>query len=319
MHILVTGAAGFIGSHLAQGLAGAGHRVVGLDAFSDYYDPTLKRENARVLEKDGVEVRRLDLAEDDLANAVRGAEAIFHVAAQPGISARTPFDTYLRNNVVATHRLLEAARSSESLQLFVNIATSSVYGGDATGSERAEPRPTSVYGVTKLAAEQLVMAVARDAGFPACSCRLFSVYGPRERPDKLIPVLIRSLLERQPLPLFEGSEHHRRSYTYVSDIVEGLSATLDHPERCHGELFNLGNDQDISTIEMIRIVEEIVGEEVQIERRPRRAGDQLRTQADIRKAKNLLGYAPKVGPQEGLAKTVDWFRKRACSSEIVTR
>ena len=311
MDILVTGAAGFIGSHLAARLAESGHRVVGLDAFTAYYDPALKRENVREIEGSGVDVRSLDLATDDLADVVRGAEVIFHAAAQPGISARTPFESYLRNNVIATHRLFEAVRDADSLQLFVNVATSSVYGADASGSENTEARPTSSYGVTKLAAEQLVMAAARDTGFPACSFRLFSVYGPRERPDKLIPLLVRALLERRPLPLFEGSEYHRRSYTYVGDIVDGLTAVLAHPERCRGEILNLGNDQDISTAEAIKIVEDIVGYEVEVERRPRRAGDQLRTQADITKARALLGYAPRVRPEEGLAETVEWFRERA--------
>lgn len=316
MRILVTGAAGFIGSHLASRLAEEGHDVLGADAFNDYYDPAVKRGNAREVEAAGAEIRALDLAEDSLSDLVRGADVIFHAAAQPGISSRTSFDTYLRNNVVATHRLLDAAQRSEALGLFVNVSTSSVYGADASGSETAEPRPTSAYGVTKLAAEQLVMAAARDAGFPACSFRLFSVYGPRERPDKLIPILIRSLSEGKALPLFEGSEDHRRSYTYVEDIVDGLTVALHRPEACRGEIFNLGNDRDVSTGEMIRLVEEIVGLEVEVERRPRRAGDQLRTRANIRKAEQVLGYAPRVSPREGLARTVAWFRKRYVDATV---
>ena len=310
MKILVTGAAGFIGSHLAIRLAEEGHHVVGVDAFNDYYDPGLKRSNAAEVGEAGAEVRMIDLATDDLKEVVSGTDVIFHAAAQPGISARTSFDTYLQNNVVATHRLLEAVQRSDSLDLFVNISTSSIYGADASGSEVTEPRPTSAYGVTKLAAEQLVMAAARDADFPACSFRLFSVYGPRERPDKLIPILIRSLFEDNPLPLFEGSEEHRRSYTYVGDIVEGLMAAASHPRSCWGEIFNLGNDEDISTGEVIRLVEEIVGHEVEVARRPRRSGDQLRTRADIRKAHEVLGYVPHVSPSEGLARTVEWFWKR---------
>lgn len=316
MNILITGAAGFVGSHLAMRLAEEGHHVLGVDSFNGYYDPAFKHANAEEVEAAGAEIRKLDLADDGLADVMRGVEVVFHAAAQPGISASTPFGTYLHNNVVATQQLLEAARQSDALELFVNISTSSVYGADASGNETTEPRPTSTYGVTKLAAEQLVMAAARDADFPGCSFRLFSVYGPRERPDKLIPILIRSLLERRPLPLFEGSEHHRRSYTYVEDIVDGLVSTLDRPEVCGGQIFNLGNDRDISTGEIIRLAEEIVGREVEVERKPRRSGDQLRTQADIGKASELLGYNPRIESQEGLRRTVAWFSKRHAQEAV---
>jgi nucleoside-diphosphate-sugar epimerase len=260
-------------------------------------------------------MRDLDLATDDLAELLRTVEVVYHAAAQPGISAATPFDDYLRNNVVATHRLLEAARRSDSLSLFVHLSTSSVYGSDASGPESSEPRPTSAYGVTKLAAEQLVLAAARDAGVPAAAFRLFSVYGPRERPDKLMPTLILSLLEGRPFPLFEGSEHHRRSYTYVGDIVEGLVGALDAPDRCVGEIFNLGNDLDITTGEAIALVEEILGRAAVIDARPRRAGDQLRTQADIAKARAVLGYAPRTAPRDGLAQTAAWFQQRLAQTD----
>lgn len=314
LNILVTGAAGFIGSHLARRLARQGHRVVGVDAFTDYYDPELKRDNARMLVAEGGVMHRADLVTDDLREIVDGIDVVYHAAAQPGISTRTTFEDYLRNNIVATQRLLEAVSDLDGFELFVNISSSSVYGGDAAGDETSEPRPTSAYGVTKLAAEQLVLAEARDRGFPACSCRLFSVYGPRERPDKLIPALIQALLDRRPFPLFEGSEHHRRSYTYVSDIVDGLVTLLGHHERVHGEIVNLGNDRDISTMEVIEIVQRIVGYEVEIERHPRRLGDQLRTRADIAKARALLDYAPCVDPEEGLSETVAWFQERARSA-----
>lgn len=316
MNILVTGAAGFIGSHLAMRLVEEGHRVLGVDSFNAYYDPAIKHSNAAEVKATGAEVRRLDLAADALADVMRGVEIVFHAAAQPGLSARDAFDSYLRNNIVATERLLDAARRSDAIELFVNISSSSVYGADASGDETAEPQPTSTYGVTKLAAEQLVMAAARDADFPGCSFRLFSVYGPRERPDKLIPILIRSLLERKSLPLFEGSEHHRRSYTYIDDIIDGLVSALDRSAACRGQLFNLGNDRDISTGEIIRLAEEIVGREVKVERKPRRAGDQLRTQANIGKAKRLLDYAPRIEPREGLRRTVSWFANQTAAAVV---
>jgi UDP-glucuronate 4-epimerase len=308
VRILITGAAGFIGSHLAERLAALGHSVIGLDCLTDFYPRTLKQSNVQLLREQDVAVLPLDLAADDLASAVEDVEVIYHLAAQPGISATASYDTYVRDNLTATYRLIEAAKLSDSLRAFVNIATSSVYGTDATGDEDTPPRPTSYYGVTKLAAEQLALAYQRDKGFPACSFRLFSVYGPRERPDKLYPSLIRALLTDQSFPLFEGAEQHLRSYTYVGDIVDGLIAPLSAFEPCIGEIFNLGTDTAITTAEGIRIVEELVGRSAQIARQPRRPGDQTRTHANIAKARRVLGYDPTTTPREGLAQTVAWYR-----------
>jgi UDP-glucuronate 4-epimerase len=309
MNILVTGAAGFIGSHLAERLAGLGHRVRGLDGLTDYYTRDLKALNVSHIKAAGVEFLALDLAKDDLGPAIRDVEVVYHLAAQPGISATTGFDTYLRNNFVATYRLAEALQESRALRRFINISTSSVYGADATGDETCEPRPTSYYGVTKLAAEQLVLSYARDRGFPACSMRLFSVYGPRERPEKLYPHLIGCILEDREFPLFAGSEHHLRSFTYVGDIVDGLVAALDNFDRCAGEIFNIGTDAAITTGEGIKIVEGIIGKPARLAVKPKRPGDQLRTHANIEKARRLLGYQPATTPEQGLAQEVAWYRQ----------
>jgi UDP-glucuronate 4-epimerase len=309
MNILVTGAAGFIGSHLAERLVDLGHTVRGLDCLTDYYSRALKELNREVLRRKGVAVLPLDLAVDDLSEAIEDVEVVFHSAAQPGISATVTFETYVRNNIIATYRLIDAVKEASSLRGFVYLSTSSVYGAVATGSEESEPKPTSYYGVTKLAAEQLVLAHTRDKGFPACSLRLFSVYGPRERPDKLYPKLIRGLLEDKPVPLFEGCESHRRSYTYVGDIIDGLVSVLDNWDRCVGEIFNIGTDTSITTGEGIRIVEEIVGRPVRADRKPRRAGDQQETHANIEKARRILGYNPTTAPGEGLERSVEWYRK----------
>lgn len=307
MHILITGAAGFIGSHLAEQLAGAGHWVTGLDCVTNYYSPALKDANARVLAEKDIDILRLDLAQDNLDEAAQNADVIFHLAAQPGLSP-LPFETYARNNITATWRLLEAARKNKNLRLFVNIATSSVYGADAQGPETSEPRPTSDYGVTKLAAEQLAMAYHRTGKLKACSFRLFSVYGPRERPDKMYPKLIRALLTDSAFPLFEGSEKHLRSYTFVGDVARGLAGAITQIEACAGEIFNLGNDTAITTGQAIEIVENIVGKKVKLEHLPPRPGDQSATHANIAKARRLLGFVPSTSPQEGLRKTVEWFR-----------
>lgn len=309
MNILVTGAAGFIGSHVAQRLAALGHSVRGLDCFTDYYARSLKELNASQLRQQEIELLPLDLAVDDLHEAVRDVEFVIHSAAQPGISATTAFETYVRNNLTATYRLLRAVEQVPSLRGFVNFSTSSVYGAYATGPETSEPRPTSYYGVTKLAAEQLVLAQQRERGLPACSLRLFSVYGPRERPEKLYFRLIQSILENRPFPLYEGSEHHQRSYTYVADVVEGVLAVLDRWDRCIGEIFNIGTEATITTGEGMRIVEEIIGRPAQIAPRPKREGDQLKTQANIEKARRVLGYEPITTPREGLTRQVAWFKE----------
>jgi nucleoside-diphosphate-sugar epimerase len=310
MRILVTGAAGFIGSHLSERLLREGHRVAGIDCFSAYYDRAIKERNAEGAVALGLELHEIDLAQDPLEALCADAEVVFHAAAQPGISAETPFTDYLRNNVVATHRLVEAAAQGDRLSLFVNIATSSIYGSDATGPETVEPRPTSYYGVTKLAAEQRVLAEQREHGFPGCSLRLFSVYGPRERPEKLFPRLIHSIAEEKPFPLYGEAEQHTRSFTYVDDVVEGMVACIAHAERMRGEIVNIGSSIQKSTGEAIRIVEQLMGRRARMDRRPRRTGDQQDTRADVRKAQALLGYAPHTTPERGLEATVAWFSRR---------
>jgi UDP-glucuronate 4-epimerase len=309
MRILVTGAAGFIGSHLTERLLAEGHAVVGLDCLTDYYAPSLKERNVAAIQRAGASFLPVDLSVAPLDEAVADVDAVYHLAAQPGISASTPFETYARNNITATYRLLVALQQRRGgFPSLINISTSSVYGADATGPETTEPQPTSYYGVTKLAAEQLVLAEQRDRGAPTCSLRLFSVYGPRERPEKLYPQLIGAILDERPFPLFAGSEAHVRSYTYVGDIVDGLVAVLDRFDACVGEILNIGTDQVITTGEAINIVQEIMGKTAIIEQHPPRPGDQQRTHARIDKARRLLGYAPTTTPREGLTREVAWYR-----------
>lgn len=307
MKIVVTGAAGYIGSNFAISLAEQGHQVVGIDNFNDYYDPRLKRLNADDLLAVNGRIIERDLASDDLTTALSGADFIFHLAAQPGISATTPFADYLRNNIIATQRLLAAAQQVKSLRLFVNIATSSVYGAHALDAEDVAPKPTSYYGVTKLAAEQLVLAAQRDQGFPATSLRIFSVYGPRERPEKLYPLLLRCLLTERPFPLFADSLNHSRSFTYVGDIIAAFTAVIAQPDKAIGEIFNIGSEQEFTTAEGIAIIEEILGRKATFAMQPRRPGDQLQTRANIAKARRLLGYNPQTPLRDGLQAMVDWY------------
>ena len=221
MKILVTGAAGAIGSHVAEALVREGHEVLGIDSLTPYYARELKEINISDIKKSGVDFSIVDLVTDDLASHVADVDVIYHFAAQPGISAAVPFADYLNNNIVATERLLQAVKHAGTAKLFVHISTSSVYGKYAAGDETVEPKPTSYYGVTKLAAEQLALSYHREEELPVVVLRLFSVYGERERPEKLYHKFIKHVLNGEPFPLHEGSEDHVRSYTYVSDIVAG--------------------------------------------------------------------------------------------------
>lgn len=310
MNILITGAAGFIGSHMAQCLATLGHTVVGIDNFSDYYDQELKKINRAVVISSGVRFIEADLLDDLSTLLPSDIEVIYHFAAQPGISSHTSFHLFERNNILATQHLLDWSLSlGKTLQMFVNISTSSVYGKEAIGNEEVRAAPVSDYGVTKLAAEQFVLAANRIHKIPACSIRLYSVYGPRERPEKLYTKLIKAILEEQPFPLYEGSEQHERSFSYVGDIVQGLATVLEHLESCNGQIINLGNDEVYSTAQGIAMVEELLGKKAIIITKARRSGDQLKTSANISKAKELLGYAPRTSFREGLKAQIDWYQK----------
>jgi nucleoside-diphosphate-sugar epimerase len=309
MRIVVTGAAGFIGSNLCEGLADQGHQVTGIDCFSDYYSPRLKELNAQKVRGKGVEILRADLATDDLRAPLEEAEVVYHLAAQPGISTATPFEAYVRNNITATHRLLHTLMGSSALRCFINVSSSSVYGSHATDSETTPPKPTSFYGVTKLSAEQLALAYCRNWGLPACSLRLFSVYGPRERPDKLYTRLIRSILGNSEFPLFEGSEKHSRSFTFVGDVVEAFIGLPSQLDVCVGEIFNIGTEVEVTTGEGIEIVERILGRKARKVLRPRRHGDQVRTHANIDKSRRILGYDPRTSLEEGLRKQAEWFKE----------
>lgn len=318
MKLLVTGAAGFIGSHLAEALSRAGHLVTGLDAFTPFYDPSLKEENARAIQSAGATLLRQDLATDDLTQALEGVDAVFHLAAQPGLSSTTTFDDYLRNNLVATARLLAACEATSPRPRFLHISTSSVYGAHATGDETTLPEPTSIYGVTKLAAEQLALSRHRERALETCSLRIFSVYGPRERPDKLYSKLLQSLLDDHEIPIHEGSEHHRRSYTFITDILRGLFASLERWDAVRGEILNLGSDIETTTADGIALAERLTGKRARILRAPKRTGDQLRTHANIDKARRLLDYTPRTTLEEGLRAELAWFEDRRTRAKSAT-
>ncbi len=311
MKILVTGAAGFIGSHTSERLKEMGHEVFGLDNFSPYYDIALKKENAEVLSSKGIELITLDLRTDNLFESLpKNLDYIFHFAAHPGISSDSTFEDYFSNNIIATQRLLDFVESMEVKPFFVNIATSSIYGLEAIFPETTTPKPASWYGVTKLAGEQLVLAKSREGKLQASSLRLFSVYGPRERPDKLYTRLIDCALNNKKFPLYQNSKVHLRSFTYVQDIVDGIVSLIGKENICNGEIFNLGTEIENTTAQGIITVEQILKKNILIENNPPRSGDQARTKASIDKARDLLGYNPQTTLRQGLEAQIAWFQSR---------
>lgn len=310
MKVLVTGAVGFIGSHAAERFKKMGFEVYGIDNFSPYYSEELKLLNQKALTVKGITVIKADLRDDNLNDVLpRDINYIVHFAAQPGISATSTFEDYFTNNILATKNLIDYALSLTNLKLFVNIGTSSIYGLEATYPEDIAPKPASHYGVTKLAAEQLVLQKSREKQMKACSLRLYSVFGPRERPEKMYTKLIACGFNNQAFPLYEGSAEHLRSFTYVDDIVDGVVSVIGKEDLVNGEIINLGTETEHTTQEGINAVEAVMNMKIKINHVQARAGDQLRTKANIDKARQLLDYNPQTTLLEGVEKQVAWYKE----------
>lgn len=310
MKILVTGVAGFIGSHTSERLLSLGHDVVGVDNFCDYYSLELKQMNAKAVEGKGATVIKMDLRHpEDYKLLSSDFNYIFHFAAQPGISQTSTFEDYFTNNIIATKHLVDFALKCSDLKLFVNIGTSSIYGLEATFSEGVMVKPASHYGVTKLAAEQLVLQKSREQKMQSCSLRLYSVIGPRERPEKMYTKLIDLGLKGEAFPLFEGSDKHLRSFTYVGDIVDGIVSVIGNETKVDGEIFNLGTEVEHTTQDGIDAVAKVIGKDIKIDIKPKRAGDQWRTKANIDKARRILNYNPQTTLLESVSSQVKWFKE----------
>jgi nucleoside-diphosphate-sugar epimerase len=306
MRCLVTGAAGFIGSHLCERLLADGHAVVGVDAFTDYYARAVKERNvARCRDHAAFALREHDLADDVPPDLVDGVEWVFHLAAMPGLNKSwTHFDQYERCNVVATHRLLESLKGAKTLKKLVYASTSSVYGKYASGDESLPTRPSSPYGITKLAGEQLCRVYGDEFGVPNVVLRFFSVYGPRQRPDMGLHHFVDAILNGKQIRL-TGDGMHVRGNTFVHDCVDAVvrsTAAMD------GETFNLGGGELVTVLDAIRKIERISGKTANIERHPPRKGDQFSTGADVGKLFKHVGWKPTTGMDEGLARQVEWQR-----------
>ena len=306
MRQLVTGAAGFIGSHLAERLLAEGHEVVGVDCFIPYYPRQVKEANvAGLLHHPRFRLCELDLRTADLSGVLDGVDTVFHLAAMAGLSASwSDFESYMTCNLLATQRLLHAARDRH-LRVFVHASTSSVYGRDATGDEHTPLNPISPYGATKLAAERLALAYHTEFGVPSVVLRYFSVYGPRQRPDMGYHIFIRRVLRGEPVVVY-GDGEQTRGNTFIADCVGAtvLAASRGRP----GEVYNVGGGEARSVRWVLATIEELTGRRAMIEHAPRRPGDQQHTMADVSKMRRDFGFEPYTPLRDGLAAQIAWQR-----------
>ncbi len=306
----MTGAAGFIGSHLMERLAADSWDVVGADNLTPYYDVRQKRSNvAAIRSGTGLDVREVDLLTADLGDLLDGIDVIFHQAGQPGIRASwSEFRSYEEHNILATQRLLEASRS-RGVQRFVFASSSSVYGNAGSYPTREEtlPQPYSPYGVTKLAAEHLCGVYAHNFGIRTVSLRYFTVFGPRQRPDMAMHRLIRAALVGEVFPLF-GTGEQVRDFTFVRDIVEAnvLAATSDAPP---GTVANIAGGGATTLLEVISTIERLTNTSIDLDHRAAQAGDVQRTGGSIEVARSILGWKPNVSLEDGLAEQVAWHAR----------
>jgi nucleoside-diphosphate-sugar epimerase len=308
MKCLVTGAAGFIGSHLCEQLLQSGQEVIGVDAFVPYYPPAVKERNqAASLAQARYRGHRLDLRHDPLEPLLGDVEVIFHLAAMPGlVQSWTDFDGYTSCNVQATQRLLEAVRrAAPRLRRLIYASTSSVYGRFGSGDESLPTKPISPYGVTKLAAEHLCRAYDEAYGVPVVVLRYFSVYGPRQRPDMGYHRFIQAMLREEPVVVY-GDGLQVRGNTYVADCV---AATVAAVEAQPGEVYNVGGGETANVWDILRHLEALAGRKARVQRQPARPGDQRYTFADTTRLRRHLGWEPRTTLAEGLARQWHWQRE----------
>jgi nucleoside-diphosphate-sugar epimerase len=310
MRCLVTGAAGFVGSHLAERLLGERHEVIGIDCFVPYYPRWIKEKNLAGLRSHPqfqfIEANLLDV---DLPGLLApGVDCVFNQAAQAGVRASwgKEFADYTSLNILGTQQLLEAAKT-HPLRKFVYASSSSVYG-DVTVlpmREDALPKPLSPYGVSKLSAEHLCYLYWKNYGVPTISLRYFTVYGPRQRPDMAFHHFLRLLLEDRPIPIY-GDGEQTRDFTFIDDIVE--ANFLASQSAVVGEALNIGGGTTVTLNEAIGVCEEVSGRRAKLNIRPVEKGDVRQTLADVSRARQCLGYQPKVRLREGLAAEWQWVR-----------
>jgi UDP-glucose 4-epimerase len=308
MRALVTGCAGFIASHLTESLLESGAGVIGVDCFNDNYG---RRQKLRNLERakawDGFDFVPIDLARGDLFDLVAEADVVFHLAAEPGVRSSwgERFESYARNNVLATQHLLEAAKADPEKR-FVYASSSSVYGlvEELPTPESAPTRPFSPYGVTKLSAEHLCSLYHANYGVSTVSLRYFSVYGPRQRPDMAFHRFQRAALDGLPITVF-GDGTQTRDFTFVADVVRATLAAAEAPAAVGG-IYNVGGGSRTGLAQTLELIGELVGKPLDVRNLPREHGDIRDTLADTTRAARDLGFAPSTTLEDGLRAQLEW-------------
>ncbi len=308
---IVTGVAGFIGSHLAETLLNREEKVIGIDHFNDYYDPSLKRQNiSSFANHPNFKLIEQDIQSADWPTLLSEVEVVYHQAAQAGVRASwgEGFRAYTERNINSTQILLEAAKDAKHLRRLVYASTSSVYGNAETlpTAETICPQPVSPYGITKLAAERLCILYNQNFGVPFTSLRYFTVYGPRQRPDMAFHKFYRDILLDRAIPIY-GDGQQTRDFTFVSDAVAANLAAATVPEAV-GEIFNIGGGSRVVLSEVLDTMEKIVGRPIRKNYVEKAMGDARHTGADVSKANKILGYQPQVSLTEGLQQEWEWVK-----------
>lgn len=307
---VVTGTAGFIGSHLAERLLKEKMGVIGIDCFTNYYSKELKKLNLETcLKNENFTFIEEDLTKVDLVKIFKKSKFLFHEAAQPGVrtSWGREFETYMKDNIQVTQRILEAAKEIKTLKKIVLASSSSIYGNQP-GKMREDtiPKPVSPYGVTKLAAENLGFAYAQNFDLPITSLRYFTVYGPRQRPDMAFTRFIKANLENEVIKVY-GDGNQSRDFTFVSDIID--ANILAYESMIHGNVLNIGGGSVHTILDIIKMIEKITGKKSKIVFEPRQKGDVLKTEASIDESSKIIGYKPRISLEKGLIEQVNWFRQ----------
>ena len=308
---IVTGVGGFIGSHLAETLLNQGDKVIGIDEFNDYYNPTLKRQNiSQFQEHPGFQLIENDIQSLNWSELLVDVDIVYHQAAQAGVrpSWGKGFLDYTERNINATQIILEAAINAPNLKRLVYASTSSVYGNAETfpTPETVCPQPVSPYGITKLAAERLGKLYHQNFGVPCVYLRYFTVYGPRQRPDMAFHKFFKWILQDQPISIY-GDGQQTRDFTFISDAVAANLLAAIVPLAV-GEVFNIGGGSRVVLAEVINIMERIVGRPIKKNFVEKARGDARHTSADVSKAKTILGYQPQVSLTEGLRQEWEWMK-----------